>query len=302
MSGARKIVYRGFDQTALNEQYAPSSCIRDIGFYFDEYALRSRGAREVLPFEVHHYGHSAAEILHFFPARRRNAPLHVFLHGGYWQELSVAEASFAAPGVVRAGGAFAALGYGLAPEHDLDTIVAMARRGLRWLLDHADLLGFDSESVHLSGHSAGAHMVAMAVLTGPWPDGRPAADAIASATLLSGVYDLAPVRLTYVNEPLQMDSATALRNSPIFRLVGPSPPLLIARGGQETDEFARQHDEFVRAARARGFTVSDLVVAHRNHFDLPFDLAAPDSSLGRQVLDMLDGRRRTGRGVGRLNG
>lgn len=289
MYNAQKVVYRDFDQAALNEQYSPSSRIRDIGFYLDEYALRSRGAREVLPFEVHHYGHSPAEILHFFPARRPNAPLHVFLHGGYWQELSVAEASFAAPGVVWAGGAFAALGYGLAPQHDLDTIVAMARRGLRWLLDQADLLGFDAESVHLSGHSAGAHLVAMAVLTGPWPDGRPAADAIASATLLSGVYDLVPVRLTYVNEPLQIDSATALRNSPIFRLAGSPPPLLIARGGQETDEFARQHDEFVRALRACGFAVADLVVAHRNHFDLPFDLAAPDSVLGHRVLDMLAG-------------
>lgn len=291
MIGARKVVYRGFDQADLDEQYSPSSCVVDIGFYLDEYALRSRAAREILPVEVHHYGPSLEELIHFFPARRPGAPLHVFLHGGYWQQGSVAESAFAAPAMVRAGCAFAALGYGLAPGHDLDTIVAMVRRGLRWLTDHASQLGFADGSVHLSGHSAGAQLVAMAVLTGPWPDGRPAADVIASATLLSGIYDLEPIRLSYVNAPLRMDPVAAQRNSPLHHLRGSPPPLLVARGGQETAEFARQHDEFVGAARDRGFTVEELVVAHRNHFDLPFDLAAPDSLLGRAVLAKMTGKR-----------
>jgi arylformamidase len=225
-----------------------------------------------------------AERIDFFPATRPGAPLHVFLHGGYWQELSVAESAFAAAAMVRAGCAFAALGYGLAPAHDLDTIVAMARDGLHWLSTHARELGVAEDALHLSGHSAGAHLVAMAVLTGPWPDGRPTAEVVASATLLSGIYDLEPIRLSYVNEPLRMDAAAARRNSPIHQLRGDPPPVLVARGGQETAEFARQHDEFVAALRTRGFAVDDLMVPHRNHFDLPFDLAAPDTLLGRAVL------------------
>jgi arylformamidase len=214
----------------------------------------------------------------------------VFLHGGYWQELSVEESAFAAPAMVRAGCAFAALGYGLAPAHDLDAIVAMARRGLYWLSRHAAELGVGA--LHLSGHSAGAHLVAMAVLTGPWPDGRATAEVVASATLLSGVYDLEPIRLSYVNAPLRLDAAAAARNSPIHQLRGFPPPVLVARGGRETAEFGRQQDEFVAALRARGFAVDEMVVAHRNHFDLPFDLAAPDSLLGQAVLGAMTNIRR----------
>jgi arylformamidase len=286
------MVYRGFDQAELDVQYSPSSRVADIGFYLDEYALRSRAARDTLPVRTFHYGPSPYERIDFFPARRPGAPLHVFLHGGYWQELSVEEAAFAAPAIVRAGGAFAALGYGLAPDHDLDAIVAMVRKGLYWLSRHAGELGVAEGALHLSGHSAGAHLVAMAVLTGPWPDGRATADVVASATLLSGVYDLEPIRLSYVNAPLRMDAEAAARNSPSHHLRGFPPPVLVARGGQETAEFARQHDEFVTALRDHGFAVDDMVVAHRNHFDLPFDLAAPDSLLGQAVLATMTNTRR----------
>lgn len=284
--------YRGFDQAELDVQYSPSSRVADIGFYLDEYALRSRAARELLPVRTFHYGPSQAERVDFFPARQPGAPLHVFVHGGYWQQLSVAEAAFAAPAMVRAGCAFAALGYGLAPDHDLDTIVAMVRRGLYWLSRHAAALGVAQDGLHLSGHSAGAHLVAMSVLTGPWPDGRATADAVASATLLSGIYDLEPIRHSYVNAPLRLDAEAAARNSPVHHLRGCPPPVLVARGGQETAEFGRQQDEFVAALRAHGFAVDDLVVAHRNHFDLPFDLAAPDSLLGRAVLGTMANIRR----------
>jgi arylformamidase len=278
------MIYRGFDQSELDLQYSPSSRVADIGYYLDEYALRSRAARDTLPVRTFYYGPSAAERIDFFPATRHGAPLHVFLHGGYWQELSVEESAFAAAAMVRAGCAFAAVGYGLAPAHNLDAIVAMARRGLHWLSRHAGALGVAENALHVSGHSAGAHLVAMAVLTGPWPDGRASADVVASATLLSGIYDLEPIRLSYVNEPLRLDAAAALRNSPIHQLRGCPPPVLVARGGQETAEFGRQHDEFVAALRDHEFEVDDLVVGHRNHFDLPFDLAAPDTVLGRAVL------------------
>jgi arylformamidase len=286
------MIYRNFDQAELDVQYSPSSRVADIGFYLDEYALRSRAARDTLPVRTFHYGPSQAERIDFFPGHRPGAPLHVFLHGGYWQELSVEEAAFAAPAMVRAGCAFAALGYGLAPAHDLDAIVAMVRRGLYWLSRHAGQLGVAEDAMHLSGHSAGAHLVAMAVLTGPWPDGRETAEVVASATLLSGIYDLEPIRLSYVNAPLRMDTVAAARNSPVHQLRGFPPPVLVARGGQETEEFGRQHDEFVAALRDRGFDVDDMVVAHRNHFDLPFDLAAPDSLLGRAVLDTMTDTRR----------
>lgn len=136
---------------------------------------------------------------------------------------------------------------GLAPEYRLDEI-GQVRRGIWWLVEHARDLGVDSRRITLAGSSAGAHLVLMALLDGWMPAGMHPADVFAGAILLSSVYDLEPVRLTYVNEPLGLDADAAARLSPIRHLPDRLPPLVIARGGAETAEFARQYSDLVKAA------------------------------------------------------
>ncbi|MEU5695579.1 alpha/beta hydrolase [Actinosynnema sp. NPDC020468] len=279
------LVYRTFDQRELDREYSPSSRVEDLPALLRDYAEASAAVREALEVRTDlAYGPGAAERLDFFPSTEPGAPLQVFVHGGYWQELGKDSAAFAAEGFVAAGAAFAAVGYGLAPEHHLDTIVDQVRRALWWLVGHAEELGVDPRRVHVSGHCAGAQLVAMALLR-PAPPGKPEpADVFAGATLLSGVYDLLPVRRSYVNDALGLDDDAAVRNSPIRLLGNRLPPLVVARGGVETSEFARQHDDFARAAVGRSPRVKQLVIDHRNHFDLPFDLADPATALGRVVL------------------
>jgi arylformamidase len=154
----------------------------------------------------------------------------------------------------------------------------MVRRALHLLLDSAPALGVDPDRVLVSGSSAGAHLAAMA-LADPALAAR-----LAGAVLLSGIYDLEPISRTYVNDPLGLDSETALELSPLRALNGPLPPVVVARGGAETGEFARQHDEMVAALRAAGVEVADLVISECDHFDLPFRLTDPDTALGREVL------------------
>ncbi|WP_042220901.1 alpha/beta hydrolase [Kutzneria albida] len=264
-------VYRGFDQATLDREYSPSSRVADMGVYLREYASASLAARRALAFREYRYGPLDCERLDFFPAGRARAPLVVFVHGGYWQELDKSDSSFPATGFLSAGAAFAAIGYGLAPAFSLPEIVDQVRRALRWLLAHAGELGVDR--IHLVGHCAGAQLVLAALLADE------ALAAVSGVTALSGVYDLEPVRLSYVNGPLGLDRRTAAELSPIRQLCRPLPPLLVAVGGIETAEFARQHEEFVLAAR-RWAPVRDLVLPARNHFDIPFDLADPASPLG----------------------
>lgn len=274
-------VYREFDHSELAEAYSPSSCIDDLSVELEAYAARSAAARDRLT--VHRdlrYGLADCERLDFFPASESDAPLQVFVHGGYWQELGKEDASFAAPDFVSRGAAFAAVGYGLAPAHSLDEIVAMVRRAVRWLSANAASLGVDPQRIHLSGSSAGAHLAIMALLD---PDGG-TAGRIAGAALLSGVYDLEPIRLTYVNDALGLDPAGSYRNSPLHHLRPGLPPLVIARGGNETREFGRQHEDFAEVARRLGAPVVSLVEPQRHHFDLPYDLGRPESRLGAAVL------------------
>jgi arylformamidase len=281
-------VYRGFDQAELDRQYSPSSRVADLGVFLVEYARQSALARAELDVRVAlRYGPTRHETLDFFPVAESPAPLLVFVHGGYWRELSKNESAFPARGLVPAGVAFAALDYGLAPDCPLTTIVEQVRRGMWWLVRHAAELGVAPDRVHLIGSSAGAHLVAMTLLDGWLPDGRRPADVFAGATLLSGVYDLEPIRLTYVNEPLRLDRAAAARLSPIHHLPDRLPPLVVARGGAETDEFVRQHDEFMVAVSTRAPVVREVVATERNHFDIAFDMADPTAVLGRAVFDQL---------------
>lgn len=274
----------------LDHQYSPSRLVPSLRHYLDEYAVLSaeaRGAPHVrtgLP-----YGPGPAEKLDFWRAATEPAPIQIFVHGGNWQDLTERSSAFAALPFRRAGAAFAAVGYGLAPATPLDEMVAGVRRCVRWIHAHAADLGVDPRRMHLSGTSAGAHLAAMALV----PAGRGetgTAGLLAGVTLLSGIYDLAPISRCYVNDALRLDDEGVRRNSPPGLLPDTLPPVVLARGGVETQEYVRQHDLMANALRRRGALAEELVVSHRNHFDLPYDLGDPSTSLGRAVLARMAAR------------
>lgn len=259
--------------------------------YLHEYAVRSAAAREQLEVRIGvRYGPRSEQLLDFFPAGREGAPMLVFVHGGYWQEVSRHVSAFMALDLVPRGISVAALGYGLAPAYTLPEIIAMVADGIRWICRNTGQLSGAPGAVYLSGCSAGAHLIAMSLLDEPgWARCRMRpSDAIGGAILLSGVYDLDPIRRTYVNEPLRLDEDTARACSPLHNLRAAAfPPLIVARGENETDEFGRQQADFVAAVRALGGRVTDFVAPSRNHFDLAFDLGIPETLLGGAVARLI---------------
>ena len=258
----------------LDDAYLPGMSVAP-GPFLDEYAARSARARRTLPWLDVAYGPSEPERLHFFPSPGR--PLMVFVHGGYWQELTAAESSFAAADAVAGGWAFAALGYGLAPAHRLDEIVAMVRRGLLWLRANESGLGFDPDRIVLVGHSAGAQLAAMCLDEVP----------VRAAVLLSGLYDLEPLLHTSIGPAIRLSEDEAVRNSPVNLLRYGMPPLIAARGADEPAGFAEQQDLLLAKAHEVGVPVDSLVVPDRHHFDLPLGLADPADPLGQRVLAVL---------------
>lgn len=260
----------------LDKAYLPGISVAP-GPYLNQYAQRSALARRTLPWRMFSYGPDSSERLHFFPATVPDAPLLVFVHGGYWQELTEAESSFAAADVVAHGAAFAALGYGLAPTHRLDEIVAMVRRGVRWLHRSANALDVEPGRIVLAGHSAGAQLAAMCLDEVP----------VRAAVLLSGLYDLEPLLRSSIGPAIGLSPQEAVRNSPVRRLRPGMPPLLVARGAGEPTGFADQQDLLVAAAHQARVPVEQLVLPGRHHFDLPLALADPADPLGRCVLAVL---------------
>lgn len=285
-------IYSTFDQSALDREYSPSSCIDDRDIYLDEYARASEAARSAALQDNAcetdlRYGEGAEETLDLFlPAGAAPAPLHVFIHGGYWQLLSKDESCFAAPMFQQHGSYFAALNYTLAPHQTLTGIVEENRRAIAWLYANADKWGFDRDRIYLSGHSAGAHLAMMMLVTDWSRLGLPT-ELIKGVCAISGVFDLEPVRLSYVNDVVGMSTNEAEQNSPILHDIINRCPIIFTYGDNETGEFKRQTDEYEAKLLDAGIPVTASEIADRNHFDVILDLADEDTWLSRQVLSQM---------------
>ena len=165
----------------------------------------------------------------------------VFVHGGAWRSLSLTDCSFPAETITATGALYVPLGFTLMPAAGtLDEMVAQVRTGIAWVWQNIAAYGGDPARLYLIGHSSGAHLAAMALVT-DWARlfGLPS-NVVHSAVLASGLYDLEPVRLSYRNEMLRLDRAAEIRNSPCRNLPERGPPALIVYGEGETAEFKRQ--------------------------------------------------------------
>jgi len=281
--------YSSFDQATLDREYSPSSCVDDINVYIHEYVRASRKAKDDAIGQGTclsdlNYGASGDEMLDLFvPDTAAGAPLHVYVHGGYWQSLGKNESSFAAPMFQQHGSFFAAINYSLAPAVSLTEIVAQNRRAIAWLYTHAHEWGFDRERIFLSGSSAGAHLTMMMLLT-DWINFGLPKDAVRGVCAVSGIYDLEPIRLSYVNESLGLDHQEAQANSPRSQALRNRCPIILAYGDNETKEFKRQTNDYRDLLISADETVSFREIADRNHFDVILDLTKRDSWLAQQVL------------------
>jgi arylformamidase len=272
--------YTSLSRAELDRAYAPSLLAADAAGELARWAQLSEEARAGLGWTEIRYGPGPDEGLDFFPAATAGRPLVIFVHGGYWIELSKRESAFLAPGFLAADVAYAALSYPLAPSASLDGIVGACERAVGHLLRRSAELGFDGDRVHLLGHSAGAHLAAM-VATG-W-----LCDRVAGLITVSGIFDLEPIRLSYVNGPLGLDSRVALRNSPLYRVRPGLAPLVAGYAECDTAEFRRQ-SENLRARWARtGNPAVAADVPARDHFTIIYDCADPATSLGRAVFTQI---------------
>lgn len=279
------VVWRGLTQAELDRAYSPSSMIEDIGVFLDAYRDRSAAVRAALAPTARlglAYGPGAEQTLDWFPAAGTDRPVMVFVHGGYWQALHKDDSAYPAAAFVAKGVDVVAVNYTLAPHATLDAIVAEVRAAVAWVLRNAAAFGADPKRVAVAGHSAGAQLSAMLATPGTADDAVPAA-----LVLIGGVYDLEPIRLSYVNEPLRLDPAAVARNSPLLLPRERAVPTLVVWAERETPEFVRQSRAFARTWGEQGGSLDAWEQAGRHHFDSPLELADPGSRLFGACLRLL---------------
>ncbi|KUJ77943.1 arylformamidase [Ruegeria marisrubri] len=263
------MLYRGFSSDELALEYSPSAMVGgDITPYLASYAALSAKARADLRVRENlRYGPGPTHVLDYFPAREPGAPLHVFIHGGYWQALSQRDSAMMAPGLIDSGHAFATLNYTIAPDARLGDMIDECRDALLWLAAQSDELAFDPARVSLSGHSAGGHLAAM-VMASAAPMLADAGLTVANVTLISGIFDLEPIALVPVNDPLQLTPQEIEELSPIRHLPEPGPHFRVTVGERDTAEFIRQSRDFAELLRKAGHSVSFDLQKGLHHFDI----------------------------------
>ncbi|MFK7893014.1 MAG: alpha/beta hydrolase [Granulosicoccus sp.] len=258
-----------------------------------DWTQRSETARnELQPALDIRYGDGPKQRLDVFGNNGADAPVLIYIHGGYWHRGDKSMYSFLAKPYAAAGVNLVVAGYDLCPAVSLTHICEEIRQALAFTWKNATDLGLNRNRLTLMGHSAGGHLTQMMMAT-HWPSvakGLPA-DLIKAGISISPISYLEPVRLTEaLNIHIRLSEAEADSQSPMIQ----HPPLtdapqLVIVGGAETDEFHRQAHMYVNKYVTDARDINLYVVPDVDHFDELNVLADSHSEFFGKTLAILDG-------------
>lgn len=235
------------------------------------------------------YGPSEIEKLDIYRARKPNAPIFLFIHGGAWLGGRARDHAYPAELFVNAGANFIVLDYIGIKEAggDLRVMAGQVRRAIAWIHNNAASFGADANRLYIGGRSSGAHMTGVALVTDWSRDYGVPADIVKGGICSSGMYDLKAVRLSkrssYVKFTDEMENAmSSQRHLDLLRA-----PVIVTYGTNETPEFQRQSRDFAAAAKSAGKDVQLIVAPDYNHPEMGESFGNPYGPNGRVALSLM---------------
>ena len=283
-------VFLDYDQAALDAAYdqAAYAVNREQLIRRRESDSAAVRARIGAPRRVA-YGAAAIEQLDIYRAVGERQPVFVFVHGGAWRAGYACDYAAPAEMLAAAGAHYVVPDFSWVQDvgGSLEVLADQVCRAIAWVYYNAPGFGGDPSRLYLGGQSSGGHLAAVALTTDWRREFDLPADLIKGGLLVSGMYELAPVRLSKRSAYVAFGDETVEALSPLRHLECLRAPLIVAYGTCETPEFQRQNREFAAAVAAASKPVQLLVGEHYNHFELPETLSNPYGLLGRALLKLM---------------
>jgi arylformamidase len=283
-------VFLDYDQMELDAAYSQPAYEPNMAQVIKRWTSNSALTRQRLGDPQRYaYGPDAVETLDVYRTKAPHAPVFVFIHGGAWNSQTAKDSAFPAEAFVGAGAHFVVPDFSWVQDAggSLIPIAAQLRRAVAWTYRNARSFGGDPARFYVGGHSSGGHMAGV-VLTTDWQkDFSLPANFVTGGIILSGMYDLTPVRLSSRRSYVKFDDAMVDQLSPQRHIDRLNTPLLVAYGSYETPEFQRQGRAFAAAVKQAGKPVELIVAENYSHMEMPESLANPYGICGHAALKMM---------------
>ena len=280
------LIYKQYDQAALDRQYNNRMQVPDFATHLDRWESLSRQTeKEYNVASDIAYGKLFRQKLDIYPSLQPFSRTLIFIHGGYWQKFDKADFQFIAKAFHAHNITTVIINYPLAPSASVDEISLSCAEAVRWLYNNIEAYNGDRTQLYIAGHSAGAQLAAMLLATN-WKPFDLENDVIKGACVISGIFNLFPIRLSYLNQSLQMDTAMALRNSPVLQVPSAQCPLTIVVGSDETDEFLDQSRELYKCW-IESIPAELIELEGLNHFSILETMLDPASGLYRAMSRLM---------------
>ena len=192
-------VWLNMNWTQLDEAYDQLKFAPNRDQIVRRYASNSEEARSRLgaPKRLS-YGVSPIEGFDLYAAAKPNAPLNIFIHGGAWRSGLARDNAFAADCLcARAHTILWPISLTFSRlMGDLMPLSHQLRNAVAWVYNNASTFGGDHNRIYISGHSSGAHLASVVMVTDWDSDFGLPNDIIKGGVLCSGMFDLRPVELS----------------------------------------------------------------------------------------------------------